>query len=172
MKWVAVSIVPVLALWGLAAFLFPTLPERIPVHFNLEGMPDRFDDRSSFWILPAVATMVSLVLLGANWLVGYTSGRHPRIVNVPDKEAFLTLSPEARLAVMRPVRLFLVLMNAVVLAVLAWSMVDMQRVATGQADAIFPYSFVAILLMALIGVPWLILSTRRGIEAAQVRSPP
>ncbi|HNX58672.1 MAG TPA: DUF1648 domain-containing protein [Spirochaetota bacterium] len=51
-----------ISLWTIALISFRTLPDSIPVHFSLKGIPDRFGDRSSIFILPAIATAIVVTL--------------------------------------------------------------------------------------------------------------
>lgn len=55
----------VLALaWGLAAYAWPLAPDRLPVHFDLHGLPDRYGSRAEgLLLLPAIATGVWLLML-------------------------------------------------------------------------------------------------------------
>src|SRR5687767_2270424 len=47
--------------WMVAARAYPTLPERIPVHFGFDGRPDGWGGREMIWLLPAVSTAVTLM---------------------------------------------------------------------------------------------------------------
>jgi uncharacterized membrane protein len=74
---------------------YPRLPERIPMHFDMTGRPDRWGGRGGFlvlFVMPLVMTGVFYLLirfiprLGAN----------PRYMNIPHKEEFLKLPVEKR----------------------------------------------------------------------------
>jgi uncharacterized membrane protein len=41
---------------------FSKLPEIIPTHFGFAGKPDSFGSRNTVWILPAVSTILFLIL--------------------------------------------------------------------------------------------------------------
>lgn len=90
-----------LAVW--AAWLWPEVPDRVPVHFGAGGEPDRWEDRSVFsWFgLPALGLGLAA---GLDALATWTR-RHPEspFLNLPNKAAILALPPRQRAAVMREV---------------------------------------------------------------------
>lgn len=47
-----------LALFGLLTFQFPALPDRVSLHFNAAGMPDRTGPRGQLFILPIIGLIV------------------------------------------------------------------------------------------------------------------
>ncbi|MDX1907095.1 MAG: DUF1648 domain-containing protein [Bacteroidia bacterium] len=49
-------------LWGFVAYTYPSLPETIPTHFNLAGVPDGWGSRATLWALPGVATLICILL--------------------------------------------------------------------------------------------------------------
>lgn len=54
--WIAL---PLLLMWGVALYLYPHLPDPLPVHWNLEGEPDRFGSRlEALFLLPLVMTFL------------------------------------------------------------------------------------------------------------------
>jgi uncharacterized membrane protein len=52
----------VAGMWVYAAMVIGTLPDRIPTHFDIRGMPDAWGPARSILALPAVATGVFVVL--------------------------------------------------------------------------------------------------------------
>lgn len=89
-----------LGLLAAAAWLWPDVPARVPVHFGADGTPDRWVDRSiwSWFGLPLVGLALAAGLDGlTRWAV-----RHPEMpgVNLPDKAAILALPPERRAPVL------------------------------------------------------------------------
>lgn len=59
----------------LAVYQFYTLPQIIPVHYNLSGTPDRYGNKSSLFILPAIAI---ILFIGMTWL-----NKYPHVFNYP-----------------------------------------------------------------------------------------
>lgn len=55
-----------LLLFGLVCFRFPDLPQAIPLHYNVLGLPDRTGAPSQILILP----LIGLLALGVNTLLG------------------------------------------------------------------------------------------------------
>lgn len=92
------------AVWIVAAVIWPKLPERIPVHFGLDGAPDRFGDKSvgNWYGLPAVVTAFALFFFGIERLVLLLARRRPGSVNVPRKKEFVALPEGARVRAFRP----------------------------------------------------------------------
>lgn len=66
-----VSLVMVFLMFQQNARIKPDLPERIPVHFNLRGRPDRYARSSALWVylLPTIALLlVPLMWFSFHWL--------------------------------------------------------------------------------------------------------
>ncbi len=83
-----------------AAWLWPDVPARLPIHFGASGEPDAWAARSvvSWFALPAVGLATSLLLdLVTRWAL-----RRPELpaVNLPNKAAILALPPERRATVL------------------------------------------------------------------------
>ncbi|MXY23481.1 MAG: DUF1648 domain-containing protein [Acidobacteria bacterium] len=45
------------AMWGTAYWIWPDLPEQVPIHWNAEGEITSYGSRSSIWLLPAIASV-------------------------------------------------------------------------------------------------------------------
>lgn len=74
---------------------YPRLPERIPMHFDLAGRPDRWSGRGGVIALLVVPVVITAVLY---LLIRHLPrlGANPRYLNIPRKEEFLRLPPEKR----------------------------------------------------------------------------
>src|SRR5690606_18905334 len=96
------NLVLLAGLLGGSALAYPRLPERMPLHFGLDGTPDRWAETSlaSWFMLPLVALALNLLLYGAAAL----STRNARLVNLPGKERLLALPFERQRAVLRRMR--------------------------------------------------------------------
>lgn len=98
------------AIWWRAVSWWPQLPERIPIHFNASGEPDRWVERSiGAWFLAPIIMVALCVFMGviARW-IDRLARDTPALINVPRKELFLRLSPDARAEVVLPTRALLV----------------------------------------------------------------
>jgi uncharacterized membrane protein len=74
---------------------YPRLPERVPMHFNMAGQPDRWGGRGAIVMLFVVPLAMTAVFY---LLIRYIPrlGANPRHLNVPNKEEFLRLPAEKR----------------------------------------------------------------------------
>lgn len=63
-----------LAVFGLLCFRFPTLPERVVLHFNAAGQPDRIGPRQGLLLLP----LIGLLAWGVNTIWGGVIYRRQR----------------------------------------------------------------------------------------------
>jgi len=72
---------------------YSSLPDRIPVHFGISGAPDRWGSKSELFILVALVWGLT-VLLYVFILSVPRLGRKPRLLNIPNKEELLKLTPE------------------------------------------------------------------------------
>jgi uncharacterized membrane protein len=72
---------------------YSSLPDRIPVHFGISGAPDRWGSKSELFILVALVWGLT-VLLYVFILSVPGLGRKPRLLNIPNKEELLKLTPE------------------------------------------------------------------------------
>jgi uncharacterized membrane protein len=50
------------AAWIFAAAVYPRLPGRIPIHWNVHGQPNGWGGRASAFLFPAVATALALLI--------------------------------------------------------------------------------------------------------------
>ncbi|MFT4513563.1 MAG: putative membrane protein [Planctomycetota bacterium] len=99
----ALLVLATLAVWGLAIGYWSELPGTIPMHFGLNGVADRFADKtvlSWFW-MPALGTVfaVALGFMAPGWLRRMAHA-NSQMLNMPDRARFRTLSAEARVRVM------------------------------------------------------------------------
>lgn len=134
-----VLLLAMLGVWGLAAWLWPGLPERIPMHFDFAGRPDGWVEKSVLvWFgLPALATAVSAVLglLLPIWMV-HLARTNSRWLNVPRKDLFVQLPVEARVrAVAAPAR-WLTVLGCLVQGLFGWIVFGSSRVAVGAWDVL------------------------------------
>lgn len=86
------------------AYLYPSLPDTIPLHFNLEGKPDGFGNKSKIWFVTLLLTLVS----GCVYLI---------ITNLPkiDPKKTAKQSPELFHKIATILVIFLCAINLVIL---------------------------------------------------------
>ena len=83
----AVPAVFVLVTLYMAVANYPTLPEKIPTHFNGSGFPDAWGNLSfsNFFSLPFLQVVLYVVLAGLTW-VFTKRGDIRNIINLPGKD--------------------------------------------------------------------------------------
>ncbi|MBO6574973.1 MAG: DUF1648 domain-containing protein [Rhodothermales bacterium] len=79
---------------GGSVFVFDTLPERVPIHYGIDGTPDRWTERSWFaWMLiPGLAVLLTGMMYG----LARFMRRHPDHINTPDPKRYQQLSAEQK----------------------------------------------------------------------------
>ena len=100
---------------------YPTLPERIPAHFDLSGRADGWSEVSwsSWFMLPLIAVFTYLVIVGSVWYLR----AHPERMNVPSRKKFSAMAPDDQRAIMEIGEAFLHATNGVLMllfAALVW----------------------------------------------------
>jgi uncharacterized membrane protein len=170
MRWsTALLVFSVALIWGLAWYWWPQVPQRVPLHFDLAGRPDRYGERGfgSWFLLPLLATLLALFLGVAlpKWL-RWLAVRAPGLLNLPRHDEFLRLSVPGRLRAIEPVHALLQLLASEVVLMFAWISYATLQVATGAWERL-PSAFVivviaTVLATALGSLPLL----RRAVERA------
>ena len=91
------NLIALLVLFGFAASVFDDLPRRVPIHFNFSGSPDRWVELSwlNWLLLPLTALGLALFNYACTLLIPYLRKR-PDLINVPNKEKFLRMTPVQR----------------------------------------------------------------------------
>ncbi len=88
-----------IALWAAWAWsAYASLPDRIPTHFALGGMPDAWGGKTIFtwFLLPGTAVFISIVDTAAALAVTMAMRRWPQAINLPRKAEYLALPFELR----------------------------------------------------------------------------
>lgn len=167
---VFVNLVLLAALLVVSAWLWPSLPEALPQHFGLDGTPDRWGGRSTWWWMPVLA----LVMTGFFAVIARWAMRNPGRVNMPGKDRLLALPPERQRPVLVRTADLLWFTNALTLllfGVIQWSIYH--TAITGPSQGLS----VAVLLLAvgmgpmiLLGLPWIDAELKRQTHAHQAES--
>ncbi len=169
--WILLSIVSLLVPWGVALWLSPTLAEKYPVHFDFAGTPDRWAGPSQieWFLLPAIATVVQGLLLASIALTRWLAVRAPEYVNIPSKELFLRLPPDARVRCVAGVEGFMSWMSFGISLLFANILWVTWRVASGATATATISGVWIFLVVTLGGVAWMWwkVSTAVRVEAAR-----
>lgn len=104
------SIVFLIALVVGSLLAYPSLPERIPTHFDFAGRPDGWSDKGifSWFLLPILGILMQLLNVGCIWIMRRNSIR----INMPDKKLFDELPPEGKQQLVELTETFLYLVFA------------------------------------------------------------
>jgi uncharacterized membrane protein len=135
---------------GYVASVYPQLPDRIPMHFNMAGVPDRWSGRGGLILLPALAVVMTAVLylvvrLTPKWAA------HPRYLNIPHKAEFLRLPAEKQAAYWDIYREFFAALAAAMNLLFYLIVRATVRIATGTADLLpFRLMLPALILIVLV----------------------
>ena len=91
----AINALVVLGTFAAAMLGHRQQPDRVPVHFGLAGFPDRWADKGwgNTLAVPLLSLATMAFIYGSAQVLGWAR-RHPGMLNLPDKEAFLALLPE------------------------------------------------------------------------------
>ena len=166
-------VLAMLAVWGLALQAWPALPERIPMHFDLSGVPDRWGDKSlvSWFGLPALGTLLGFVmgLLLPRWVAGMARRNSPWL-NVPDKKRFAALPEAARERAVQPLVLGLTWIVLLVQGMFAWIVVGSARVAMGEWPTMPAWPALSPLAVVLVVVVVMLVACQRRIRQ-EVQAP-
>jgi hypothetical protein len=113
-------------LWGLTFALQGNLPDQIPGHIGPSGVTRWDSSTSGMWLLmPILGSIHALVLYALSGI-----GQHGLTgLNVPRKERLLAMSREGQRFAVRPVRTFMYLMAAWLLALMIGIQLVNYRVA-------------------------------------------
>lgn len=150
------------------------LPDRVPMHFGLDGQPNRFASPDELWVL----FFVMGFLYGLLWLVLYSTATEKKVAPPEAKERFEALETERRLRVVRLTEGSILVANAVMGTV---SISIVIGSLPGGADLLRwgPVAAVALAVVGLatvlgIGVPGLsrIEKAQRALPGGEALLPP
>lgn len=140
MRWPMLFAVASLGVcWGTAAWFYPGLPAQFPVHFALDGTPDRFAAKTpgEWFLLPSLVSGLHLLFaLVLPWWIQRLAARNSPFLNLPDKAAFAALPTAARVRAVLPVLSLLQLLAAEITLLFAWILFGTAKVAAGAWNAL------------------------------------
>ncbi len=65
------ALLALLVAWALASTAVGTLPDEVPIHFELTGTPDAWGSRGHIFILPGLGLVLFMILAGVARLPGH-----------------------------------------------------------------------------------------------------
>jgi len=168
------AVLSVAVLWICALWLWPGLPELIPVHFDAGGVPDRFGARTPFnwFLLPGIATVMGLLLaFGLPLWIRRLAASNSLLLHVPNKRDFTALSPESRVRAVEPMLVMLRLVAVEIALLFGILLCGCARIASGALQRLPPslvwMSLVLMIGTALLSFPFSIAAVRRERARAQ-----
>lgn len=159
--------------WWIAFDLYPSLPTRIPMKYDLSGTPTRFVEATSgeWFALPAIATLMTLMLVSLGPLSAWLARENPEFINVPHKDHFLKRSKSEREAIVAPIGRALAQLAIVINALFAWILFGTERVGNGAWEKLPAWPLPAFLVSLVIVLAPAIVSTFRASRPDAVSKP-
>ena len=140
---------------------WPSLPERYPMHFNIEGAPDAWVSRSPGTILFSLG--MHLFLLAA---MSFGIAR-PDHANIPGRVRLGELAADTQREMMRRIQVALAFIAICASALVAWVGIGQVLVALGTWPRLmsFPIGFIVGAMLATIG--WISVDILRAVRASR-----
>jgi len=138
-------------LWGWSLWVFDHLPDRIPMHFDAAGIPDRWGAASwGNWLLvPLTALGLAAMMYGIAWGVSHIPPKH---INMPRKDRFLVLPPEAQGRVVGVLRAMMYWLTVPMVVIFMVAQFSMYAAARGQGTLLSGAMVWVIVAMLIIEV--------------------
>lgn len=153
-------VVLVLAQWLIPLAAYQSLPDRVPVHFDMAGNPDRWASKTGWelWIGPIIATFMAalaIVLL-----------RFPQAFNVPRKAEIAALPPEPRARLHDLMReMILAIFVCVLLLMLAINAMVLRLATSSGGSPSFALIILAMVVPLAVVLVYMVRITRAADEA-------
>ena len=130
--------IAILLLFGIPAYFYKDLPETIPLHFGLEGLPDNTGSKSNIWIVPGIGLVIYVGLAVLN--------RHPYIFSYPVKITRENAAEQYKKAC-RVIRL----LNTIIAISFCYISYSTIMIAKGKKDSLGNY-FIPVFIVLIFGV--------------------
>lgn len=161
----AINALLLLALIGLSLHVYPDLPDRIPLHFGVDGTPDRWGRRMmlSWMILPLAGAAAVLSLYG---VASFIAGR-PHAFNGPNRKKLLELPQALQARVMRGASDMMYVTSLVLLVMFNFMQYGAWQSAHSGAGsrAMVIGAFFGLVAVPFVAIGWLIVMQRRLARA-------
>jgi len=132
----------------LALSAYPSLPERVPVHFDYRGVPDGWGDKGSIIGMPIANAVIYLLLTVVGALLTVTKDPR-RFINLPARrKAALTDAQVEVLRVFLSRGLFA--LKNLILLLMVYSIHITIEVAFGRAEGLDSYWFLFIIAILVV----------------------
>jgi hypothetical protein len=156
--WILVLVAQT-SLWWRAIAWYPSIPDRYPSRFDIDGNPVSWATKSlgSWFLLPAIGTVLVIgLLIFAGWALPRIARTAPGRLNLPLKQRFLALDPDRRVWAVSPVLYFLALVALYTSALWIWVLETLARGSTELKGPtlLWPGVYVALVLASVTILAW------------------
>jgi len=165
----------ILILFIYALATYSALPEKIPIHFTVHGVPDSWADKSwSVWLtLPLVALGLSCLFYATTYLVDVAK-KHPKWLSLPKKKEFLSLPEEKQAPIWRKMKSMLYWMTFPMNLMILYAFHTTYTMAVGTAESLVMWpvwACMGAILIITFAMTWgLIRSVRTATEEHEKES--
>jgi uncharacterized membrane protein len=128
---------------------YAALPDRIPTHFNAQGIPDGYGNKNELLVYPGMAVLTYLLITGISLALA-VAGNLKNLINLPSKmKEAISESGIEKLRIVMVRSLFII--KVLVLALLTFLLYGSFEIALSRADSLgyWPFVFVAVLLCVI-----------------------
>lgn len=147
------------AQWLVPLAAMSSLPEEIPIHFDLSGNPDGYGSRATLWLLPVIATFLGFLAIA---LLQY-----PSSFNVPGRADIAALPEKQRFPIHDLMREML-LAIFVVVQIIMLSVTGLIIAFVGAKTFPFPtYLILSFVVMPLVIVIVYLIRVSRALDRAK-----
>ena len=147
----AVNVGLILGIVGFALWAWPRLPERIPTHFGVDGLPDGWSKKSlGSWFGMTGAGIGLALLMG---IFRAYLPKKPQWVNLPDRRRLSDLPEVARGPVVEMYSGFLAMIQTQLLVIFALIQAGSWKSAMGESSQGI---MILVLLLAILTSPFLL----------------
>ena len=147
----AVNVLLVLGMISFAFWAWPRLPDRIPTHFGVDGLPDSWSEKGIWSWFGATAVGISIAL--SIGLFRAFIPRKPNWVNLPDRRKLSDLPEAARPPVIEMFSGFLAMVQTQLLIIFALIQAGAWKSAMGGSSQGI---MIVVLLLAILSSPFLL----------------
>jgi uncharacterized membrane protein len=141
----------ILGMVSFAIWAWPRLPDQIPTHFGVEGLPDAWSEKG-FWSWFGV-TSVGIGIALSMSLFTYLLPRKPHWVNLPDRRKLSDLPEAARPPVIEMFSGFLAMVQTQLLIIFALIQAGAWKSAMGESSQ---GVMIVVLLLSILTSPFLL----------------
>ncbi|MFC1654930.1 DUF1648 domain-containing protein [Myxococcota bacterium] len=165
----------IIILFVYAFVTYSALPEKIPIHFTIHGVPDNYADKSwgTWLMLPLTALGLTCLFYATTYLVDVAK-KHPKWLSLPKKKEFLALPEEKQAPIWHKMKTMLYWMSVPMNLLILYAFHTVYTMAMGTAESLVMWpvwACMGAILIITFGMTYgLIRSVRTAVEKHQKES--